>query len=94
MLGSFDVGKWGPVSLRSIEKIFMFVRQTKPFLKRFCERNICEGLRDNRCDEGGKLRPKRREVLMMMQMKPQDHPFQRAEPIEYSKKCRNPLDTL
>ena len=31
---------------------------------------------------------KRREVLIMMQITPQDHPFQRAEPAEYSKYCR------
>ena len=41
-----------------------------------------------------KLRRKRREVLIMMWMRPQDHPFQRAEPAEYSKDRRNLHYTL
>ena len=32
-----------------------------------------------------KLRPERREVLIMMRMKPQEHPSQRPEPAESSK---------
>ena len=30
----------------------------------------------------------------MMRMKPQDHPFQQAEPAEYSKNCRSSRYTL
>ena len=36
-----------------------------------------------------KLRPEKRKVLIMMRMKPQDHPSQRAEPAESSKYCRS-----
>ena len=36
-----------------------------------------------------KLRPERREVLIMMRMKPQDHPSQRLEPAESSKYRRS-----
>ena len=41
-----------------------------------------------------KLWPERREVLILMRVKPQDHPSHRAEPAEYSKyrrKSRYPL---
>ena len=41
-----------------------------------------------------KLRPKSREVLLMMRMKPQGHTFQRAQPTEYSKYCRESRYTL
>ena len=30
------------------------------------------------------LRPEKREVLILMRMKPQDHPSQRTEPAEFS----------
>ena len=82
--------------LGSIERTFLFIRQTQPLLKRFCIRNISE------CSEKiivrnhshQTLRPKRRRVLKMMRMKPQDHPFQQAEPAEYSKYCRSSRYTL
>ena len=35
-----------------------------------------------------------REVLIMMRMKPQEHPVQRAEPTEYSKFRRSSPYTL
>ena len=41
-----------------------------------------------------KLRAKSREVLLMMRMKPQGHTFQRAQPTEYSKYCRESRYTL
>ena len=41
-----------------------------------------------------KLRPRRRELQIMMQMTPQDHPFQRAEQAEYSKYRRSSHNTL
>ena len=41
-----------------------------------------------------KLKPKRREVLILMRMKVQDYLFQRAKPVEYSKYRRSPRYTL
>ena len=38
ILGGFDVDRLCPVFLGSIERTFLFIRQTQPFLKRFCER--------------------------------------------------------
>ena len=41
-----------------------------------------------------KLRPERREVLIMMRMKRQDHPSQRVEPADSSKNRRSSRYTL
>ena len=75
----------------------MFIRQTQPFLKRFCKGNIFECFRENRAEKSHShqnLRKERREVLIMMRMKPQDHSSQRAEPAEYSKQRRSSRYTL
>ena len=41
-----------------------------------------------------KAEAKRREVLIMLRMQPQDHPSQQAEPVEYSKYRRSSRYTL
>ena len=61
-----------------------FFRQTEPFLMRFSERNVFEGIQQNGIE---KRSPKRQKVLILMQMKPQDYSLQQAEPAEYSN-CR------
>ena len=38
--------------------------------------------------------PKKREVLIMMRIKPQDHPSQQTEPAEHSKYRRSSRYTL
>ena len=48
ILGSFDVDRLFPIFLSSIERTFLFIRQTQPFLKRFCKRNIFKCFRENR----------------------------------------------
>ena len=48
ILGNFDVDKLCPIFLSSIERTFLFIRQTQPLLKRFCKRNIFESFRENR----------------------------------------------
>ena len=83
ILGGFDVDRLCPIFLSSIERTFLFIRQTQLFLKRFCKRNNFECFRENHSHQ--KLRPETREVLILMRMKPQDHPTQQAEPTESSK---------
>ena len=46
--GGFDVDRLCPFLLSSIYKNFLFIRQTQPFLKRFCKRNFFECFRENR----------------------------------------------
>ena len=63
--------------LGSIERTFMFIRQTQPFLKRFCKWNIFESFWENCHEKVTRTKSwglKRRKVLIMMQMTPQDHP--------------------
>ena len=36
-LGGFDEDRLCPIFLGSIERNFLFIRQTQPFLKRFCK---------------------------------------------------------
>ena len=48
ILGGFDEDRLCPIFLGSIERTFLFIRQTQPFLKRFCKRNIFECFRENR----------------------------------------------
>ena len=85
-----DVDRLCPIFPGSIERTFLFIRQTQPFLKRFCKRNIFECIRIVvRKSLAPKAEAKKAEVLIMMRMKPQDHPFQRAETVEYSQNCRS-----
>ena len=44
----FDIDRLCPIFLSSIERIFLFIRQTRPFLKRFCKQNIFECFGENR----------------------------------------------
>ena len=37
ILGGFDKDRLCPIFLGSIERTFLFIRQTQPFLKRFCK---------------------------------------------------------
>ena len=36
-MGGFDVDRLCPILLRSIERTFLFIRQTQPLSKRFCK---------------------------------------------------------
>ena len=38
-MGGFDKDGLCPIFLGSIERTFLFIRQTQPFLKRFCKWN-------------------------------------------------------
>ena len=46
-ISRFDVDRLCPIFLSSIERTFLFIRQTQPLLKRFCKRNIFECFREN-----------------------------------------------
>ena len=93
ILGGFDEDRLCSIFLGSIERTFLFIRQTQPFLKRFCKRNIFEKI-VARKSLAHKAEARKRELLIMMRMKPQDQPFQRAEPAESSKYRRNSRYTL
>ena len=43
----FRIDRLDPSFLGSIERTFLFICQTHPFLKRFIEKNIFEGFRKN-----------------------------------------------
>ena len=47
VLGSFNVDRLCTIFLSSIERTFLFIRQTQPFLKRFCKQNIFECFQEN-----------------------------------------------
>ena len=75
IVGGFDVDRLCHFFLSSIEWTILFFRQTQPFLKSFCK-NIFECFRENLREKVEKLRPERREVLIVTRKKPQDHPSQ------------------
>ena len=93
ILDAFDVDRSGQFFLSSIEGTSLFIRQTQPFLRCFNEQNTFENFRVV-SHWHQKLRPRRREVLILMHMKPQGHSLQQAEPAEYSKYCRRSRYTL
>ena len=48
ILGGFDEDRLYPLFLGSIERTFLFIRQTQPFRKRFSKWNIFKSFRENR----------------------------------------------
>ena len=72
----------------------LFIRQTKAILKRICEQPVSEVLLEKsswKSYSHQKPRPQRREVLIMIRMKQEDHPFRREVQTGYSKFCQNSL---